>query len=326
MNKQLSDGWLRFLREQYPPGSRIKLQEMKDPFAPLPPGSTGTLDHIDDMGTFHMKWDNGRSLGLIVGEDRFSVVPPELTTLKLYMPLTADYYERDTEWEDEPDCVNSRWLCPYESEILAAMVRNRLPEESERGLMHWYDCQDSVNSKVHSAVFSVENREGQLWGVAECRIFGQLDAGELSTLKEYVTGQASDGWGEGFEQREIDTEDGTVYVHLWNSEDWSIKTEQEQFSPALSEELPNVCFSTLKTTGELICIKKGERGYYPSDWNTQDREENTALAQQLNQKLGVSPEQRQAMEIGSMCGWEVPGADPAFYRKSAPKMGGMKLE
>lgn len=91
--------WLEFLREQYPKGSRVRLSEMGDNPNPIPPGSMGTLDHIDDQGTFHVNWDNGRELGVTLGEDRFAVYLPEPTLLKLYMPLTADFYGRN-EWGD----------------------------------------------------------------------------------------------------------------------------------------------------------------------------------------------------------------------------------
>ena len=319
---------VNFIREQYPPGTRIRLNSMDDPYAPILPGTEGEVDFVDDIGTIHMKWDNGRTLGIVPGEDSFTVLPPKLTTLKLYMPLTADLYERNEygEFDDCSTLLEGSELRGYQDQITAALVKNRMPEETERGLMHWYDEVDSVNTKVRTAVFTVEARDWQLWGVAECRVAGELSDTELEALKEYLTGQASDGWGEGFEQREISVDDGgELYVHFWNSDEWSIQTEQELFTPKLAEGLPELCFSTLPGTGELICIKRGESGYYPSDWSTDDPAQNRELADYNNERLGVTQAQRLAMECGSMHGWDVPGADPSAYQQTEPQMGGMNL-
>lgn len=319
--------WLDFLREQFPKNSRIQLTEMGDDSQSLPTGSTGKLDYIDDAGQFHVNWDNGRTLVLVLGEDHFSVYPPEPKTLKLYMPLTADFYSRD-EWGDlseDGEEWDGHTLVAYEGHILSALVKNRMPEESESGLMHWYGERDSVDHKVRSAVFTVEVRDGRLWGVAECRVAGELTPAELATLKEYLGGQASDGAGESLEQQAIRVDGGELYVHLWQPESWSIQTEQERFSPKIADGLPELCFSTLRNTGQLICIKRGETGYYPSEWDTGDKERNVELADELNEHLGVTPIQRQAMEIGSLAGWDVPGADPAKYQENYPKMGGMDL-
>lgn len=319
---------VNFIKEQYPPGTRIRLNAMDDPYAPILPGTEGEVDFVDDEGQIFMKWNNGRTLPLAPGKDSFTVLPPKLTSLKLYMPLTADLYERNEygDLDDSSTLLEGRELRGYQDQITAALVKNRMPEETERGLMHWYDEADSVDRKVRSAVFTVEKRDRQLWGVAECRVAGELSDTELETLKEYLTGQASDGWGEGFEQRDILVDGGSeLYVHLWNSDEWSIQTEQELFAPKLADGLPELCFSTLPGTGELICIKRGESGYYPSDWNTNDPAHNREIADYNNERLGVTPAQEKAMKTGSMFGWGVPGADPACYEQDAPQMGGMTL-
>ena len=233
--KELSRGWVKFLQEQYPVGSRIRLREMGNDPQPVMPGTMGTLESIDDIGTFHVKWDDGRMLGVIPGEDSFTVLPPEAQTVKFFFPLTADLYERD-EWGDltnEPTPLDGFSLREYEGIILKALQNNAAPEETESGIMHWYDKEDAVCEKVKRMEFTVEERDRRLWGVAECKVVGELTANEKVNLIDFISGQASDGWGEGFEQREIRTGEGELYIHLWNDDNWSIMVEQDRFDPAI---------------------------------------------------------------------------------------------
>ena len=81
----------------------------------------------------------------------------------------------------------------------------------------------------------------------------------------------------------------------------------------LRSSLPEQCYGTLPDTGELIIVKKGESGYYRTDISMGSKEENRALADEYNGKLGVSKAQAAAMLAGSMFGWAVPAADPKNY-------------
>lgn len=55
-------------------GKRIRLVYTSDPYTRLVPGSEGVVDFIDDIGTVFAKWDDGSSLGMVYGEDTYSVV------------------------------------------------------------------------------------------------------------------------------------------------------------------------------------------------------------------------------------------------------------
>ena len=145
---------------------------------------------------------------------------------------------------------------------------------------------------------------------------GALDDGNLIT-GELVAGEQLTDF-------HLDELEQLLIVILLLGIEWSIQTEQELFAPKLADGLPELCFSTLPGTGELICIKRGESGYYPSDWNTNDPVHNREIADYNNERLGVTQEQRLAMECGSMHGWGVPGADPACYEQKQ-EMGGMTL-
>ncbi len=325
---EMSQEWLEFLRKQYPQGTRIRLEQMRDDPRPPAAGSIGTLDHIDDACVFHVRWDNGRYLGLVVGADSFAIMPPEVTTLKLYMPMSAHLYEQG-EWDDpenEGVFLDGRELLTFASQIMKALVDNRRPVEADRGIMHWYSEEDTVNDKVKSAVFTAEEREGRLWAVAECIVQGKLTADEMNTLMNFISGQASDGWGEVFEQENIQTHNGELNVHLWRSDNWSIMTEEDRFDPDFAKRLPDMCWSVSQVDGKLICIKRGESGYYLSSWDTGDVERNRQIADYNNRERGITKAQERAMYIGSMFGWNTPAADPARYEEqAAPQMGGMEF-
>lgn len=77
----MSNGFLKpwqieQIQQTYTPGTRIELQHMEDP-QPVSDGTRGSVAYVDDAGTIHMKWDNGRTLGLVPGEDQFRKLTPQ---------------------------------------------------------------------------------------------------------------------------------------------------------------------------------------------------------------------------------------------------------
>lgn len=137
-----------------------------------------------------------------------------------------------------PDEFSGFDLADYEESIQSAV------KDSFRGtdgdLMPYFSEKRNpgVKAKVLSAIPSVERRGGELVGCTTVRLKEPLDKTEMSALQEYLLGQFSDGWGEGFEQREIQTADGVLYVHFWDAEPFSFEVVPVQ--PAEPAREPTV--------------------------------------------------------------------------------------
>ena len=69
-----NENHLQALRERYPAGTKIRLNHMDDPYAPIPDGTIGEVQYVDDAGNIHMAWENGRTLSLIEGADSFTII------------------------------------------------------------------------------------------------------------------------------------------------------------------------------------------------------------------------------------------------------------
>ena len=67
--KTISKETLAMLREKYPTGTRVELVHMDDPYTSLTTGDKGTVRFVDDIGTIHISWDCGSSLGAVYRVD-----------------------------------------------------------------------------------------------------------------------------------------------------------------------------------------------------------------------------------------------------------------
>lgn len=69
---------VELLRQRYPECTRICLDHMED-LCPVESGTCGWVQFVDDAGTLHCKFDNGRMLGVIPVVDKFHIIEQEQT-------------------------------------------------------------------------------------------------------------------------------------------------------------------------------------------------------------------------------------------------------
>lgn len=73
-HRELSEEEIKAIKEKYIPGTKLELIKIYDYINPVPAGTTGEVINVDDIGTIHVNWNNGSTLGLVVGIDEFKII------------------------------------------------------------------------------------------------------------------------------------------------------------------------------------------------------------------------------------------------------------
>lgn len=147
-------------------------------------------------------------------------IAPIVTTF--YCPLSARIHDR--EYGDMND-VGEWAIRSAQYEIEEVLEREQSPDEE---LGDYITDHPTANEKLVSAVWSIEDIGGTLYGRIDCRSAVAFTLEEIEALRDGITGQNSDGFGEHFEQQPIPTDEGDLYVSFYHGgDDYFVRTQEE---------------------------------------------------------------------------------------------------
>lgn len=148
--------------------------------------------------------------------------------INFYCPLVARI-------EDEGSAcckdVSPEYLVWHEDEIRAALKAEIHEGENMADYIH----DDALSQKIASAQWDVAKIGHTVYGKITCELRAPLTEDEQKDLIDWITGQNSDGLGEGWEQRPVHTDDGDLYVSLWHSEPGYYVLPEEEFQTQVLE-------------------------------------------------------------------------------------------
>ena len=152
-------------------------------------------------------------------------------TETFYFPLVGML--EDEEYDDEYE-VGNPFLMDYKWDIRELVEKE---QDADLGDMkdYFYD-DDNAQAKMVTARWDVAEKNGRLFGKVDFKLREPFTAEEKEKVREWVRGQNSDGFGEGLEQRPIETEDGDLYVSMWNSGDDYFIYDENEMNEYLSQQ------------------------------------------------------------------------------------------
>lgn len=146
--------------------------------------------------------------------------------LSFYCTLSGQLESNGYDYSEEPESVSNDFLVDNAWKISQQLKK----EQSDVDMAEYLP--EELGGKIASVVWSVDELHGNLVGKIDCTVTGELTEAEIECLKEWIIGQNSDGLGEGFEQRPIHTDEGDLYVSLWqwdNENELMSEEEMEAF-------------------------------------------------------------------------------------------------
>ena len=167
--------------------------------------------------------------GLQAAVRQYASSPGEPIRINFYCPLTVKIDDPEENEFEYADADNS-YLAYHEDAF-----RDFLEKDLQRGggtdLAEYFHGSPELREKLLSVQFDVENVRNEIYGCIHCETTEPVTAEEIEELRDYCTGQASDGFGEGLEQQPFKTSDGDLYVSYWDSDkDWFMLEDDEFWS------------------------------------------------------------------------------------------------
>ncbi len=144
-----------------------------------------------------------------------------INKVAFYCPLTGNLNDHDGDYSE---------TFGYTINCNAYRIEEALEAYQSRDICmaQYVGNHSGLKGKLSFVEWNVEEVRGTLYGRIDCHITEELTTEEIESLRDAVCGQNSDGFGEGFEQREIEIDEGDLYVSFWNCHDsYFLETEDE---------------------------------------------------------------------------------------------------
>ena len=150
------------------------------------------------------------------------------TKMSFFCPLTGNLSDHDGDYyETDAYMINNN------SDAIEEAIAKE--QANEINMAEYVGDHAGIKDKLVFAEWGVEEHRGTLYGKIDCYLTESLTPDETERLKDAITGQNSDGLGEGFEQREIHIDEGDLYVSYWQSNDEYFLHTEDEFDEYLSQ-------------------------------------------------------------------------------------------